>query len=95
MPMPISEIGAHALETSRPPSHGTTVSTHGFMLSYAVVPRPLTQFRSAAWKPKTVSIADGSGFVRPFWITVYMGMSTMNCSRVGRQPLRGLTPRDL
>ena len=82
----------------KPPSHGTVASMHGRMLSYAAVPRPFAHTSPTAspmLNPKTLNIAVGSGFVSPLEITVYIGISTMNCSSVGRQPPNGLTPRDL
>ena len=85
-------------EALSPPSHGTVASMHGFMLSYAAVPRPFAHTRPTAsptLNPKTLSMAVGSGLVRPLEITVYIGISTMNCNSVGRQPPNGLTPRDL
>src|SRR5450759_3818995 len=73
----------------------TTVLMHGAALSTT----PLTTL--GQWivgtrsTPKTLSMALGSKLVRPSRMTQYIGKSRPICSRDGRQPAVGLTPRSL
>ena len=54
-----------------------------------------THWRSTTWTPKMVSIALGSGLVRPCEMTEYMMNSSGSWSSSGRQPANGLMPRSL
>ena len=81
------------MPTLMPPNHGMIVFMHGWYMFCTPVRSMLVHCRLTTWTPATVSMAVGFGLVRPVLMTEYMISSSGICSRIGKQPASGLTPR--